>query len=70
MAAAAYRASILRELARNRMNNHADNFDAVNQGVEPPPAPSVWRAGVARALAYYLMPRRYFAETAADHIAK
>ena len=32
MAAKAYQTSILSELARNRMNNHADNFDAVNQG--------------------------------------
>ena len=65
-----YRASVLRELARNRMNNHADNFDAVNQGPEPPPEPSIWRTGVARALAYYLTPRRYFAGTAADHMAR
>src|SRR5258707_6766032 len=70
MAAVDYRASVLRELARNRMNNHADNFDVVNQGPEPPLEPSIWRAGVAQALAYYLTPRRYFAGTAADHIAR
>lgn len=36
---------------------------------EEPPSPSIWRAGVAKALTYYLMPRRYFTETAAQHIA-
>jgi FkbM family methyltransferase len=57
-------------LARNRLNDHADNFDSVNLGEEPPPSPSIWRAGVAKALTFYLMPRRYFAETAAQHIAQ
>ena len=70
MASVDYRSSVLEELARNRMNNHADNFDAINQGTEPPPEPSIWRTSVARALAYYLTPRRYFAKTAADHIAR
>lgn len=70
MATGRYRASVLNELARNRMNHHGDNFDAVNLGTEPPPEPPVWRTGMSRALAYYLTPRRYFSETAADHIAR
>jgi FkbM family methyltransferase len=70
MAAEGYRASVLGELVRHRLNNHADNFDTANLGVEPPPEPPVWRGGMARALAYYLTPRRYFAETAAEQIAR
>lgn len=70
MAARGYRTSVLDELARNRMNNHADNFDTLNLGPEPPPEPPVWRTDMRRALAYYLTPRRYFAETAADRITR
>jgi hypothetical protein len=68
--AGSYRATVLDELVRNRVNHHADNFDSANLGTEPPPEPPVWRTGLARTLAYYLTPRRHFAETAADHIAR
>src|SRR5690349_17943477 len=65
---AGYRASVLDEMGRNRMNDHADNFDTVNRG--PAPAPPIWSSGLGKALAYYLTPRRYFAGTAADHIKR
>jgi FkbM family methyltransferase len=42
-----YQSVLLRELAKSRRMNFQDNFDRANQGEEPPPPPSGWKAGLA-----------------------